>query len=82
MIAEINESVKVNAVFSKGAINIRSLSWNNRIVPVKKTTYRWQSRKGVFPIYHFAVSDGTSIFELTFEPVVLQWKLEKIHSDG
>ncbi len=82
MITDINEPVRVKMIVGKGNIKIISLFWNNRLIPVDKITYRWITKKGIYPVFHFAVSSGKNIMEIHFNPVELQWILDRIHMDG
>ncbi|MCX7706010.1 MAG: hypothetical protein N2115_07135 [bacterium] len=82
MITEVNEYIKVKLIMGKGTVKIVSLFWNNRIIPVESITYRWITKEGVYPVFHFAVSCGPNIMEIHFNPVKLQWKLDRIHLDG
>ena len=81
MITEINEQVKVKAVFSRGDVKILAILWNDRLMPVDEITYRWYTRQGIYPVYHFAVSSNKTVMELCFNPVKLLWRLDKIHDE-
>ncbi len=82
MITDINEHIKVNLIMGKGTIKIVSLMWNDRVLPVESITYRWITKEGIYPLFHFAVSSGASIMEIHFNPVKLQWKLDRVHMEG
>lgn len=79
MITDINEPIRVKLIMGKGTIKIVSLFWNNRIIPIEAITYRWTTKNGVYPIFHFAVASKKNIMEIHFNPVTLQWKLDRIH---
>jgi hypothetical protein len=79
MITEINEIIKVGAIFKNGNIKIKWIIWNGRKYMIKKITYKWKTKKGDKHIYNFAITDGASIFEVSFIPEDLIWNLEKIH---
>ncbi|MGB9641896.1 MAG: hypothetical protein ACP5JO_00155 [Candidatus Ratteibacteria bacterium] len=82
MITDVNEPIKVKWIVGKGTIKIISLFWNSRIIPVENITYRWMTKSGIYPVFHFAVSSDNAIWEIHFDPVKLQWKLDRIHMDG
>lgn len=82
MITDIDEPIKVKMIVGKGTIKIISLLWNNRIVPVENITYHWITKNGIYPVFHFAVSSGKNILEIHFNPVKLQWNLDRIHMEG
>ena len=79
MITEVNEAVKVGAVFSAGKIKICWLVWNGKKIPVDKTTFVWKTNRGAKNIRHFALASGREIFEIAFSTSELTWQLEKIH---
>jgi hypothetical protein len=82
VITEIHEPVVVSAEFGNGIFRIRKIVWKNISIQVQKITFRWHSRRNIFPLYHFAVSDGGRILELTLDTESLSWELERIHIEG
>ncbi|MCM8815652.1 MAG: hypothetical protein NC931_06720 [Candidatus Omnitrophica bacterium] len=82
MVTDVDEPIKVKVIIGNGTIRIISLFWNNRVIPVENITYRWVTKAGIYPVFHFAVLCGTSIMEIHFNPVKLQWKLDRIHMEG
>lgn len=82
MITDINEPIKVKLIVGQGTIKIISLFWNNKVIPVESITYRWITKKGLFPLFHFALSVNNTIMEVHFDPVKLQWFLDRIHLNG
>jgi len=82
MTTDINEPIKVKLIVGKGSIKIISLFWNSRVIPVESITYRWTTKKGIYPLFHFAVLSNGSVIEIHFNPVYLQWELDRIHMDG
>jgi hypothetical protein len=73
------ETISVIASFGP-AYRIRPVRfrWKGRLVEVRDVTYRWQTREGANTLYRFAVTDGGSLFELSFNTASLAWKLEGI----
>jgi hypothetical protein len=55
-------------------------SWSGRSIEVKEITYTWKSREGQKDIYHFSISDGATLFELTFDTTSLLWRLESLET--
>lgn len=82
MITDINEPIKVKLIMGKGTLKIVSIFWNNRVIPVETITYRWVTKNGIYPVFHFAVSSGRNIMEIQFNPVKLQWKIDRVHIEG
>ena len=52
--------------------------WSGRLFDVKEVTYSWKSREGQKVIYHFSVTDGKTLYELTFDTHSLLWKVENL----
>ena len=50
--------------------------WAGRVRDVREVTYHWQSCQGEARLYHFAVTDGDSVYELTFDSQSLVWRIE------
>lgn len=43
---------------------------------VREINYEWVKKNGASKVHHFAVSDGTNTFELSFDDIELIWKIE------
>ena len=82
MINEIREQVKVGVVFTDSRIRPVWFVWNNYRYDVKEVTFSWRSRQGSAPIYHFAVTEGANLFELSFNTKTAEWFLDKIECEG
>ena len=52
--------------------------WSGRLLEVREITYRWESRLGQSRLYHFAVTDGASLYELSFDSGSLLWSIEGV----
>jgi hypothetical protein len=55
--------------------------WKSSRYTVKQVTFSWRSREGSAPIYHFAVTDGANLFELSFHTKTAEWLLESIECE-
>jgi hypothetical protein len=76
MITEIGEPIKVGAVFDPEQILIpKWFVWNGRKYTIERITFTWKVREGHKTFHHFAVTDGTNLYELTYDAVTLAWKL-------
>ncbi len=82
METEICEPVRVGAVFDRGVVSPRWFLWGGRRYPLQKVTMRWQTCEGAETILHLGVTDGTNLFELTFNQKTLAWKLASVESEG
>jgi len=54
--------------------------WSGRLVDVKEITYRWITKEGQSHIYHFSITDGDTLYELSFNTNSLLWRLENLES--
>lgn len=52
--------------------------WQGKLFEIKTITYAWQTMKGSSRFYHFSVSDGKTLYELSFDTGSLLWKLENL----
>jgi hypothetical protein len=75
MALEINESIKVAAVFSRGEVRPVWFDWKGRQIRVSETTFTWKTREGSAVILHFSVSDGQGLYEICYNAESLGWRL-------
>ncbi len=75
----IGETINVIASFGM-PYKIRPVRfrWNGKLFDVKEITYSWQTREGQTKIYHFSITDGKTLYELSFNTTSLLWSIEKI----
>ncbi len=76
MATELNETISVGAVFSRGAVKPVWFQRNGRRVRIQEVAYTWKTREGSAPVLHFSVTDGQGLYEIRFNTVSLGWKLE------
>jgi hypothetical protein len=79
MATEIREQIKVMAIFDKEVRPVK-FKWNNRVYPVKEITYTWRTKEGNASVLHFSVTDGASLYELTYNQSTMKWSLEQVES--
>lgn len=77
MTTDIKETVTVVAVFDKG-MRPAKFKWNGRVYSVKEVTYEWKSTRGRAQVHHFSVTDGASLYELSYNPSTFVWTLEGV----
>ena len=78
----IGERVSVIAAFGEGAkFRPVKFKWTSRLINVKAITYSWTDRIGQSKIYHFSVTDGDTLYELSFNTGSLLWVLEKVETE-
>jgi len=75
----VGETISVIASFGL-PYKIRPLrfKWSGKLLEVKEVTYLWTEKEGQKNIYHFSVSDGRALYELSFDAVALLWRLETL----
>lgn len=56
--------------------------WSGRLLEVREITYRWMTREGASVLYHFAVTDGASTYELSFNATSLLWSIEGVQDEA
>ena len=79
MATHIKEQIKVIAVFGENRkLKPLKFFWKNREYSIKSVTYTWSSRKGNNTIYHFAVTDGSNLYELAYDSEKLIWSVESV----
>jgi len=75
----IGENISVIASFGL-PYRIRPVrfKWNGKLFDIKEITYSWQTREGQTKVYHFSITDGKNLYELSFNTTSLLWSIEKI----
>ncbi len=81
MASEIDEPIKVGAVFALGEIRPVWFSWKGRQIRVHETTFAWKTWEGRACILHFSVTDGQGLYEICFNKEQMGWKLAKSSSE-
>jgi hypothetical protein len=74
-------SIKVAAIFEKGKMKPAWFVLDNRRYQVQEINYEWQTKKGLSKVYHFAVSDGTNSFEISFDDKEMTWEIKESHCE-
>lgn len=77
----VGRQVKVLAAFDP-AYKIKPVKfrWSGRLIRVAEITYTWRSKEGRKDIYHFALTDGSALYELTYDTETLLWRLENLEA--
>ncbi|MRR59195.1 MAG: hypothetical protein EG824_13425 [Deltaproteobacteria bacterium] len=75
----VAQQIKVAAVFAPGSrIKPVWFEWNRRKHAITETTYFWRDRIGDVTHLHFAVTDGSSLYELSFNTRDQNWTLDAV----
>lgn len=77
----VGQLVKVVATFDP-AYKVRPVKfkWAGRVVKVAEITYVWRSKEGRKEIFHFALTDGSALYELIYDTETLLWRLENLEA--
>ena len=72
----IDEPVSVTASFDPSCkIKPAKFLWGKRTFAIKEITYRWKSSEGKTVMLHFSVTDGSTLYQISFNPDSLLWRL-------
>jgi hypothetical protein len=76
---DIGENISVIVSFGLPyKIRPVSFKWSGKLRDVKDITYSWTTKEGQNKIYHFSVTDGKTLYELSFDTNSLLWRMEKL----
>ncbi|OYD14271.1 hypothetical protein CH330_08120 [candidate division WOR-3 bacterium JGI_Cruoil_03_51_56] len=85
----INESIKVYAVYNNRRTPFPHerlqpvvFIWRNHRYRIKDITYVWREKQGDSELYHYAVSDGANVYELSYENKTFNWTLTSISCEA
>ena len=78
MLTEINESIEVGVIFSKGGPRPVWFLWQGRKYSVQRLAYHWKEKVGEDTLHYFSVFDGMNTFELRYDSKLLRWKLGRV----
>lgn len=81
MLQRISEPIRVAVIFGPGD-RFRPVwfDWRRRKYEVRHVTSRWEERQGATILFHFAVSDGATLFELTYNTTTHAWRLATVEA--
>lgn len=78
---EINEKIKVGAVFDENKVVPKWFFWARRKREVKSVEHTWHSKEGEAMLLFFSVTDGANVYEIRLNQKTLEWRLEKIYTE-
>ncbi|MBM4032778.1 MAG: hypothetical protein FJ291_13445 [Planctomycetes bacterium] len=82
-IQELNEPIDVVTVFREGRMAPVKFRWAGRVYPVTRVAYRWVTREGAFPLYHFSiVARDAQLCEVVLNTQTMQWSIVKVQMEG
>jgi hypothetical protein len=82
MLQRIRENIRVAVIHGPGS-KMRPVwfDWKRQKHEVKEVTYHWRHRAGDDLILHYAVTDGTALYQLDYNANQQVWVLESIDAD-
>lgn len=75
MAIDMDEPIRVAAVFNCGGILPVWFDRKGIQVRVRDTAFCWTTREGCATLMHFSVTDGQNLYEICFNTETLGWKL-------
>ena len=77
----IGENIKVIASFAL-PYRIRPVrfNWSGKQIDIKEITYEWSTLNGTNKLLHFSVTDGSTLYELSFDTNSIVWRLEGVET--
>jgi hypothetical protein len=79
---EIGEQVHVIAAFgSRPRLKPLRFRWSGRQIDIKNITYEWTTFAGKSKLLHFSVTDGSTLYELSFDSGAVLWRLEGVETE-
>ncbi|MEK6673345.1 MAG: hypothetical protein AABY42_07715 [Nitrospirota bacterium] len=78
---QIGDTISVLASFGMSyRIKPLKFKWSGRLFDVKEITYTWKTKEGQKDVYHFSVTDGKTLYEITFDTGSLIWRIENLEA--
>ena len=85
----LSETVKVYAIYNETGdgkfphdkLRPVMFIWRNREYRVQEVTYVWRETQGQAEVYHFTVSDGANVFELSYNAKTLDWTITGTYTE-
>ena len=77
MAVEIDEPIKVAAVFFREEVKPVWFSRRGTQIKIKETAFTWKSREGSAVILHLSVTDGQGLYEVCYNMESLGWRITK-----
>ncbi len=72
----IGEQVYVIAAFGRSPrLKPLRFIWSDRRIDVKEVTYEWTTFEGKSRLLHFSVTDGSTLYELSFDLHSVCWTM-------
>ncbi|OGR84666.1 MAG: hypothetical protein A2901_07510 [Elusimicrobia bacterium RIFCSPLOWO2_01_FULL_54_10] len=80
-IIDVDEKIKVGAVFEGPRVTPKWFFWGRHKKTIKSVEHTWRSRQGDVPLLFFSVTDGANVYEIRLNQKTLEWVLEKVYAE-
>lgn len=80
VVQEIGERVRVLASFAGSKITVHLFNWRDRTYKVDSMNLFHIQKDADRQIYNFAVTAVGNTYQLTFDPITLEWQLKDVLS--
>lgn len=78
MYEQLDEPIKVGAVFQKTHVIPCWFVRQGQRHEIKEIAFTWQDRQGNARLLYFSVSDGRDVYQISFNTETFSWKLDKV----
>lgn len=80
-VTEINQRIKVGAVFEGELISPKWFKWMDKKYDIRSVSMRWKSFSGNAVIINFSLTDGKNLYEISFNQKTMEWVLQKVGTE-
>lgn len=81
-VSEINEQIKVGAVFDGAKVSPKWFYWGKQKHGIAKVEHSWRGKSGDTQLIYFSVTAGANLFEIRLNQKTLEWVLERVYQEG
>ena len=83
MYEELDEPIAVIALYMDGHQRPLRFRWNGRVYRIARITGHWVVQEGANRHRHYAVvCEKSNVFEISYDPKDLGWRLRSVYLDG
>ncbi len=79
---EVNEKIKVGVIFDDHKVTPKWFYWARRKHENRSVEHTWHAKDGEAKLLFFSVTDGANTYEIRLNQKTLEWRLEKIYTEG
>ncbi len=75
MVTDIDESISVGVIFSRGMVKPVWFSWHGRRIRIQEIAFTWKTQEGSAPVLHFSVTDRQGVYEICYHTATFGWRI-------